>query len=129
MVKTGFTAYEIWAFVISTIGLTLTILNIMDKWATIRQRTKAPEVERDRRISELEKTVEHIKVRLSGDGKAIEDLQSSNGLLLKGMLALLDIQAKTDISNACTERIGDIQEEMHHFLITKGLNYEKSTTE
>lgn len=125
MVKTGFTAYEIWAFVISTIGLTLTILNIIDKWVTLRNKRKEPEVERDRRISELEKEVERIKVRLSDDGKAIEDLQSSNGLLVKGMLALLDIQAKSNESAACAERVSDIQDEMQHFLIAKGLNYEK----
>lgn len=125
MVKTGFTPYEIWAFVISTIGLTLTILNIIDKWVTLRNKRKAPEVERDRRISELEKEVERMKVRLSDDGKAIEDLQSSNGLLVKGMLALLDIQAKSNESAACAERVSDIQDEMQHFLIAKGLNYEK----
>lgn len=125
MVKTGFTPYEIWAFVISTIGLTLTILNIIDKWVTLRNKRKEPEVERDRRISELEKEVERIKTRLSDDGKAIEDLQSSNGLLVKGMLALLDIQAKSNESAACAERVSDIQDEMQHFLIAKGLNYEK----
>lgn len=125
MIKTGFTPYEIWAFVISTIGLTLTILNIIDKWVTLRNKRKEPEVERDRRISELEKEVERIKTRLSDDGKAIEDLQSSNGLLVKGMLALLDIQAKSNESAACAERVSDIQDEMQHFLIAKGLNYEK----
>ena len=112
MVKTGFTLYEIWAFVISTIGLTLTILNIIDKWVTLRNKRKEPEVERDRRISELEKSVERIKVRLPDDGKAIEDLQSSNGLLVKGMLAHLDIQAKSNESAACAERVSDIQDEM-----------------
>lgn len=127
MVKTGFTPYEIWAFVISTIGLTLTILNIIDKWVTLRNKRKEPEIERDRRISELEKEVERIKVRLSDDGKAIEDLQSSNGLLVKGMLALLDIQAKSNESAACAERVSDIQDEMQHFLIAKGLNYEKES--
>ena len=125
----SFTAYEIWAFVIATIGLVVTLLNIVDKWATIKQRTKAPELERDHRISELEKSVERIKVRLSDDRKSIEDLQSSNGLLLKGMLALLDIQAKSDANVASVERISDIQEEMHRFLISKGLNHEKDTTE
>ena len=68
-------------------------------------------------------------MRLSDDRKSIEDLQSSNGLLLKGMLALLDIQAKSDANVASVERISDIQEEMHRFLISKGLNHEKDTTE
>lgn len=120
-----FTAYEIWAFVIASIGLILTLLNIVEKWATIKQKAKAPELEKERRISELEKDVERIKVRLSDDRRAIEDLQSSNALLLKGMLALLDIQAKADASVSYSERISDIQEEMQHFLIAKGLNHEK----
>jgi len=120
----SFTAYEIWAFVIATIGLILTLLNIADKWATIRQRSKAPEVEQDRRIGELEKEVARINVKLTSDKRIIEDLQSTNALLVKGILALLEIQEHSE-SNINTEQIRDIKKEMQHFLITKGLNYEE----
>lgn len=119
-----FTAYEIWAFVIATIGLILTLLNIADKWATIRQRNKAPEIERERRIGELEREVARINVKINSDKRIIEDLQSTNALLVKGILALLEIQEHSE-GNVNTEQIRDIKKEMQHFLITKGLNYEE----
>lgn len=121
----SFTAYEIWAFVIASIGLVLTLLNIVDKWATIKQKAKAPELEKERRISELEKDVERIKVRLSDDRRAIEDLQDSNALLVKGVLALLDIESKSDVKVTEAERVGEIQKEMQDFLISKGVSYGK----
>jgi hypothetical protein len=117
-----FSAYEIWACILAIIGLILTILNIIDKWATLRQRNKAPDYERDRRIGELEKEVARINVKLNSDRRIIEDLQSTNALLVKGILALLEIQEHSDASN--TEQIRDIKKEMQHFLITKGLIYE-----
>ena len=117
-----FTAHEVWAFVIASIGMILTLLNIVDKWATIRQRKKEPEDEQNRRISELEKEVGKIKTRLSNDRKMIDDLQNTNALLVKGVLALLEIQARSEDS----DKVNAIQAEMQHFLITKGLNYEKA---
>jgi len=119
------TGYNLWAFIIASIGLVLTLLNIVDKWATIKQRNKAPELERERRISELEKDVERIKVRLSDDRRAIEDLQDSNALLVKGVLALLDIESKSDVKVTEAERVGEIQKEMQDFLIAKGVSYGK----
>lgn len=121
----AFTPTEIWAFIIGSIGLVLTILNIVEKVANLKQKAHAPENEREQRIINLEKEVDKINAKLSNDKKAIEDLQSTNALLVKGILALLEIQAhssNTTIEHA--DQIRSIQVEMQQFLIAKGLNYE-----
>lgn len=121
----SFTPNEIWAFVIVLIGLVLTVLNIIEKTATLKQKAQAPEIEKEQRLEALEKEVAKINLKLSNDKKAIEDLQSTNALLVKGILALLEIQAHSDnttIEHA--DQIHSIQVEMQQFLIAKGLNYE-----
>lgn len=120
----SFTPNEIWAFVIALIGLILTGLNIVEKVASMRQKAKAPEIAQDQRIDNLEKEVVKINAKLSNDKKAIEDLQNTNALLIKGNLALLEINSHSAVNNEHAAQIHAIQHEMQQFLITKGMNYE-----
>ena len=99
----------------------LTILNIFDKVSTIKQRQAVPEIEQNQRLSHLESEVADIRLKLSNDKKAIEDLQSTNALLIKGILALLEIQSHTDGTGQYSGQIKEIQAEMQQFLIAKGL--------
>ena len=71
------------ATIINTIG------SAVEKVSKARKAMKAPNDEQDRRISDLEKDMENVKLFLDSDKKRLTALEKGTGVWMRGMLALL----------------------------------------
>ena len=70
-------------------GLILTILNILDRSAIIKEKAESPHKEMAKKVEDLEHHVEEIEARLKNDNWRIEQLEDGVRVLLESMGALL----------------------------------------
>lgn len=108
----SFTPSQIWAFVIAFIGLVLSVLNILDKFATIKQRNSEPEREQNERLDKLEERVLGLEHHLDNDKKNIEELKASTTMNMKVLFALLNHSIYGDND----EELRNVQREIQIFL-------------
>lgn len=106
---------DISGFVLAAIGLTLTVLNIIDKAATIRNRAEEPDRLRDEKIGHLEERIDELESRLDQDDHRIETLEAGQRELLHGVSALLSYY----LDNTSKEEIQKAKTDLDNYLIDK----------
>lgn len=111
----SFTPSQIWAFVIALIGLSLTILNVIDKINLFIQRAQKPKEEQSKRIDNLESEVKDLKRYVSTDGDRIKELEQGNKVMLHSMSALLS----HGIHGNNVEEMTKAKEELDRYLIER----------
>lgn len=72
-----------------SLGILLTVFNIVDRIVFYSKQAKVPEITQDNRIAKLELDVDSINKKLDSDNKRIIELEKSNRVMLKCMQALL----------------------------------------
>lgn len=78
--------------VVALLGLATfinTVGSAFEKVVKARKAIKAPNEEQDRRITDLEKDMENVKLFLDSDKKRLTALEKGTGVWMRGMLALL----------------------------------------
>ena len=94
-----FTAGELSAAILAIVGLVLTILNIVDKTATLKARATEPEKEQNKRLDDIEDSIRRIKERLDDGNKRFEadaakiraleeNMRTSNKVIIESLQAL-----------------------------------------
>lgn len=101
--------------IVMAIGLLLTILNIIDKFITLKKAAQEPEAEQNRRLDALEASVAQIKNFLSSDNERIKTMESGNRVMLHAMSALL----AHGIDGNNTENLVKAKEELDEYLINR----------
>lgn len=86
----AFTLGQIGSFALAIIGLTLTILNIIDKTTIMKERAGKPMELLDGRVRELEQWKEKVDSRLEDGNKRFQNITASNIVTQKALLALMD---------------------------------------
>lgn len=85
-----FTLGQIGAFIIAAVGLTLTILNVIDKLTIMKERADKPMTEVTDKIKALEEWRDKVNTRLENGNRHFDDIDASNRAIQKALLALMD---------------------------------------
>lgn len=99
--KNMFTIGQIGSFVIAAIGLTLTIMNIIDKSTILKERAARPLEDLTDRVRELETWKMNVDQRLADGVEHFKSIDESNKVIQKALLALMD--------NAMDENIDELK--------------------
>lgn len=97
------------------VGLALTILNVIDKSVSLRDRTIQPFREQSKRIDSLEHEVTEIKDSIKSDLNRIDDLEAGTKVLLRSIGALLS----HGIEGNNEAEMRTAREELNEYLIQK----------
>jgi len=81
---------ELGALVIAAIGLILTLLNIFDKIATIKQRVREPQEDLNARLEVIEQWQRTVEGRLTLGNDHFAYIDEGNYATNKALLALMD---------------------------------------
>lgn len=95
--------------VITAINLIMSLANNVRRE---RDVLTAPDMERDRRISDLEHTVEEIKRYMSRDDERIKELEEGNKLMQKMLVAL----GRHSIDGNHTDELKKASDELNDFI-------------
>lgn len=104
---------QISAAVIATVGLVLTILNIIDKATTLKDKAREPEDKQNERISALEDDVKLLKEYISNDDTRIRRIEEGNRFTQQAILALLS----HGIEGNNTEEMKKARSDLNNYLI------------
>lgn len=85
-----FTVSEIVAFVIGALGLMLTVLNILDKQATLKMRADEPMEKLKIRLETLEQWQLNVNRRLDEGDRHFDKTDDANKIIQQSLLALMD---------------------------------------
>ena len=88
--KMVFTFSEIIAFVVGALGLMLTVLNILDKQATLKMRADEPMEKLKIRLESLEQWQLNVNRRLDEGDRHFEKADDANKIIQQSLLALMD---------------------------------------
>lgn len=81
---------EIGAFFVGAIGVILTILNILDKQATLKARAEEPMEKLKIRLEVLEQWQRTVDNRLEAGARHFERNDDANKIIQQSLLALMD---------------------------------------
>ena len=116
----------LWAVVIAAVGLVLTILNIIDKGLSFRDRAKKPEEELDNRISTLENDFISLRNQLMADERLFQENKADLDATKKHMnestrVIIQSLQALTEhaLDNNSVDRLRETQKEISEYLLSK----------
>ena len=79
-----------WAVILAAVSAFLLLANAAEKIAKARQAAKAPNVEQDKRIEELEKWREEVDRKLNSDKLQLDEIHDGLRASYQAQLALLD---------------------------------------
>lgn len=78
-------------------------------------KAKAPEVKQDERLTKLEKRVDKLEESTTNDGERLKQIEESNRITQRGMLALL----KHSINGEDIDTLKRAEKDLEEYLITK----------
>ena len=78
-------------------------------------KAKAPEVKQDERLTKLEKRVDKLEESTTSDGERLKQIEESNRITQRGMLALL----KHSINGEDIDTLKRAEKDLEEYLITK----------
>lgn len=111
-----FTPSEVVAIILAVCAGVVTISGAITVIAGWINKAKAPEKEQDRRITDLEKRVDTLEASSDNDGERLKQIEESNRITQRGMLALL----KHSINGEDTESLRRAEKDLENYLIDKG---------
>ena len=111
----SFTPAELVGFIGSIAGVCAGLATIVGFIVAIVKKAKAPEVEQNRRITELEKKVEELEKRIGDGNNRFERIEETNIAILSTLRALL----KHAINGNDIKALKEADKELDNFLITK----------
>ena len=116
----------LWAVVIAAVGLVLTILNIIDKGLSFRDRAKKPEEELDNRISTLENDFISLRNQVMADERLFQENKADLDATKRHMnestrVIIQSLQALTEhaLDNNSVDRLRETQKEISEYLLSK----------
>ena len=115
MDKMTFTLSDLLAVVLGFFAGIITIsgaLNAIGGWLN---KAKAPEVKQDKRLTNLEKRVDKLEESTTSDGERLKQIEESNRITQRGMLALL----KHSINGEDIDTLKRAEKDLEEYLITK----------
>lgn len=115
MDKMTFTLSDLSAVILGFFGGVITIsgaLNVLGGWIN---KAKAPEVKQDERLTKLEKRVDKLEESTTNDGERLKQIEESNRITQRGMLALL----KHSINGEDIDTLRRAEKDLEEYLITK----------
>lgn len=107
-----YTLGQIGAFIIAAVGLTLTILNVIDKITVMSERAGKPMVEVMDKIKDLEEWRKKVNERLEEGDKHFDDMDASNRAIQKALLALMD----SAIDGNNTDELKKARKDLYNFM-------------
>jgi hypothetical protein len=116
----------LWAVVIAAIGLVMTVMNIIDKSMTFKERAKKPDEEQNMRIATLENDVVALKTTMlehekyfSADKKQIEEIkeqmQKSNRIIIQSLQSLIS----HNLNNNNIDELKESKHQIEEYLLNK----------
>lgn len=88
----SFTPTQIWTFVIAAFGLALTVLNLIDKVATIKKNAVEPQKKMEEKLNTMEVEIREIKSSLMQGNDRFREQETTNEVMQMCMLALIDFE-------------------------------------
>lgn len=80
----------LWTAVLAAASAVVLLSNAAEKISAAIKTAKAPNVEQNKRLADLEAWRKEVDRKLSSDQKSLEDIQKGNHAMYKALLALLD---------------------------------------
>ena len=85
-----FSITGLWALILAGASAIVLLSNAAEKIGKAIQHAKAPNVQQDQRIEELEGRMEEVEAKLGKDKQALANIQEGNHAMYRALLALLD---------------------------------------
>lgn len=109
------TPAAIWTTVLAVASAVVLLANAGEKIVKAWKAAKAPNAHQDERLDALEERVEKIDRRLNNDNDRLSDIDSSNRVTQRALLALLD----HGIDGNNIEQMQHAKEELQNHLINR----------
>ena len=107
----------LWAVILAVCGGILTIINTIDKVVGAGKAINAPNVEQDRRLSELESRCDKYDQYFDADKQRLNDLEQSLSVLMQGTFALISHA----VNGNDVDKLEKTREDMLTYLTTRGI--------
>ena len=111
----SFTPSELVAFIGTIAGVCAGIATITGFIVALVKRWKAPEVEQNRRITELEKKVEELEKAHKSDNDEFIEIRKTNKVILKCLNALL----AESLGGNAAEALNEAKKELDNYFLEK----------
>lgn len=111
-----FTLSDVLALFLGLCAIVVTISNALNALGGWINKAKRPEAEQDERLTNLEKRVDKLESSSTNDGERLKQIEESNRITQRGMLALL----KHSINGEEIESLKRAEKDLEEHLITKG---------
>jgi len=116
----------LWAVVIAAIGLVMTVMNIIDKSITFKERAKKPNEKQDERLAILENDMIYVKGQLkihdgyfTSDKEQIseikEQMRKSNRIIIQSLQSIIGHA----IDGNDIEQLRESKHEIEEYLLNK----------
>lgn len=110
-----FTLNDLVAVILGFFGGVITISSAFNALGGWINKAKAPEVKQDERLTNLEKRVDKLEESTTSDGERLKQIEESNRITQRGMLALL----KHSINGEDIDTLKRAEKDLEEYLITK----------
>lgn len=115
MDKMTFTLSDLLAVVLGFFGGVITISGAFNALGGWINKAKAPEAKQNERLTTLEKRVDKLEASTTSDGERLKQIEESNRITQRGMLALL----KHSINGEDIDTLKRAEKDLEEYLITK----------
>ena len=105
----------IWSTILSVAAAVVLLSNAVEKVVRAVKAAKAPNMQQDERLAELERWKEKVDRRLNTDNDRLSDIDSGNRVTQRALLALLD----HGIDGNNIEQMQHAKEELQDHLINR----------
>ena len=115
------TPAQIWTFVIAVFGLALTVLNLIDKAATMKKNANEPQKKLEERVNTLEvKVKEHDEKLLHGNDK-FRDHDHTFEIMIRSLLALIEFELEycSKEHKPVSKGLEKAKDDLHNFLASR----------
>ena len=111
----SFTPNQLVGFIATIAGACAGIATIVGFIVAAVKRWKAPEVEQNRRITELEKKVEELEKARNIDNNELAEIKKTDKVILKCLQALL----AESLGGNATEALNEAKKELDNYFLEK----------
>lgn len=111
----NFTANDVWFAIVVVIVVGMAIMNVVDKFLSLKNKVKEPENIQNNEIELLKDRVGKLERKVDNDGKHLNNIDDSMRVTQRGMLALLG----HGIDGNNTDEMKEARTELQQHLINK----------
>lgn len=108
-----------WLWFVAIVGVVLTVLNIVDKFISLKKSALEPQIKLEARVKELEEKMKKHDEYFEKDQKRLDDFEK--GYRMSNMIIIKSLQALTEhaLDGNNNDQLHECAKEMNEYLLNR----------